>query len=176
MAYKKKLVLNDCSSASAFARLVNLPIEEINACKQLNCPLFPATGRYYLTRDGNKFFDWYNKNKDKIDEYLETNPDAPKSKTKSEWKERKERAQALIAEMDLRDRQEQTLDKNKVISFLKRIEGSRNIMVRSKEQELPHRLLGKSLTEMGVILSKSNDEICNLFLDALEKEKWNVSK
>lgn len=140
-----------------------IPIDHIRAAKALACPACSASGRY----DVEPLKEWYAANKTSVLEYLAK--DSQGKKTGNKWKERKERAQALIAEIELRDRESKALDKDKTIAFLKQIASSQAIVLRNQAQELPHRLLGKSITDMGIILSKSYDDVCAIFNTTLTK-------
>lgn len=151
------------TNRKALSLAKGIPITHIKAAKALSCEGIRPNGRIYWA----EFEPWYNDNRGAIDEYLEDN--AADATAKGAWKERKERAQALIAEIELRDRERKTLDKDKVTAFLKQIAGSQAIILRNQAQELPPRLLGKSITEMGVILAKSYDDVCSIFKEGLDK-------
>lgn len=147
----------------AAAKLSGIPADHIKAAKALACPAYNSSGKY----DIELLKTWYAANKDKVTEYLDKNKDSGKAKSK--WKDRKERAQALIAEIDLADRSSKTLDKDKTIAFLKQIASSQAIVLKNQAQELPHKLLGKNITDMQVILAKSYDDVCGVFNGSLDK-------
>ena len=151
------------TNRTALSLAKGIPLGHIKAAKALNCEGIRPNGRIYW----DEFEPWYKQNLEQIKEYLEDNESATTGK--GVWKERKERAQALIAEIELRDREQKTLDKDKVTAFLKQIAGSQAIVLRNMAQELPSRLLGKNITEMGVILSDSYDDVCRIFRESLDK-------
>jgi hypothetical protein len=153
-----KRTSNPDSSAVSRKQLSNahsIPIEHLKAAKELNCE-----GEKNNRWKWIEFEPWYKANIVAIQEYL---ADKEPDESKGEWKQRKERAQALIAEIELKVKQGKTLDKDKVISLVKSISASQSIMLRNIAQELPHRLLGKDLTEIQILLTKSYEDICRLF-------------
>jgi len=154
---------NVVSTRQAVALCLNIPLEHVKVAKELACPAAASTGRYYL----KEFKEWYDLNLPSILEYLDDKGAA--AKTNNEWKQRKERALALIAEIELREREFKTLDKDKTIARLKQILGSQAIILRNFAQDLPPRLLGKNVTEMGIILATAYDDVCNLFSESLDK-------
>jgi hypothetical protein len=151
------------TNRKALSLAKGIPIDHIKAAKALSCAGIRPNGRIYWV----EFEPWYKQNLPAIEEYLEEND--PQTTGRGVWKERKERALALIAEIELRDREQKTLDKDKVLAFIKQIAGSQAIVLRNMAQDLPPRLLGKNITEMGVILSENYDEVCGIFNDSLNK-------
>jgi hypothetical protein len=158
MKYKKDT--NIVSTRQAVSAALCIPIEHVKAIKALDCPGCPTTGRYYL----KEIKEWYDKNLDKVIEYCEDNTSIDNN---GEWKKRKERAQALIAEIQLQTLQGNILDKNKTIMSIKRLLDSMAIMLKSMSQTLPHKVLGKGITETQIELDKSYDEICKIGLKEL---------
>jgi len=152
------------TNRTALSLAKNIPVEHIKAAKALNCEGIRPNGRIYWS----EFEPWYNENLPSIQEYLEDN--APTQGGKGVWKERKERALALIAEIELKDRENKTLDKDKVTAFLKQISGSQAIILRNLANELAPKLLGKGLTEINIILDGAYDSVCAVF--SKELNKW----
>lgn len=163
---KKKLDTNVVSTKEAAANSLGLTVEHIKACKKLGSPACSTAGRYYL----KELAKWYEDNKEAVTEYLEERPKEA-GEGFAYWKERKEKANAIIAEITSKKLQGNTLDKEKVIQFLKQVSGSQAILLRNLSQELPHKLLGKDITSLQVELSKSYDFICNKFKEQLDKWK-----
>lgn len=166
MKRNKKSDDNIKSTRQAVSIALGIPIEHVNALKQLGCNGCSTTGRYYL----KEIRAWYDANKEVVEEFLRDN-EANEGGDINEYKARLIKARALSEEMDLKEKQGKTLDKEQVISFLKQIAGSQAIMLRNMSQEVPHRILGKNITEIQVELQKTYDVICNKFKESLEK--WN---
>lgn len=143
---------------------LNIPIEHVNVLKALGCNGCSTTGRYYL----KEIKAWYEVNKGIVEEYLKDN-EIEDGGDIGQYKARLIKARALSEEIDLREKQGKTLDKEQVISFLKTIAGSQAIMLRNMAQELPHKILGKNITEIQIELQKSYDIICNKFKESLDK-------
>lgn len=144
------------TSMAALSRAKDIPVDHLKAAKHLNCSGYSPSGRWTWT----EFDLWYQANREAVLEYVEENQSD--SGDNGAWKARKERAQALIAEIQLRELQGRTLDKEKVVKLLKSISSSQSIVLRNMAQELPHKLLGKSLTETQVILTKAYEDVCKL--------------
>lgn len=149
------------TSMSLLSKAKGISLDELRACRELNCDGTKPNGRWYW----EDFSKWYEQNKNAVKEYL---LEQAKEDNNGEWKQRKERAQALIAEIQLKELEGKTLDKDKVAGRIKAIASAQSIMLRNTSQELPHKLLGKNLTDMQVILTKSYEDICNLFQSAIE--------
>jgi hypothetical protein len=162
MSKRKEINNNVVTTARAASTALGIDVSHIMATKKLGCP--HSQDRYYL----NELREWYQNNKDEVIEFVQDNTTTNKN---GEWKQRKERAQALIAEINLKELEKKTLDKDKVISFLKQIAGSQAILLRNMAQELPHKLLGKDLTNMQIELNKAYDNICSKFKESLDKWK-----
>jgi len=156
---------NIASNRTQLSLALGIPLEHVKAAKALNCPAMSYNGRVNV----DEFKRWYVSHKDSILEYLEDSKDnkAPKGT----WKERKERALALIAEIELKERQGNTLDKNKTIGSVNSIFNSMAIMLRDMAKDYPPKLLGKNINEMQVILSKMFDEICEKGIKAVGEWK-----
>jgi len=159
MPSKKTLNPDYVSNAQAAALALNIPIDHIKACRKLECP--SAQGRYYI----KQLAVWYEAHKQDVLEYLEDN----NSSDNDNWKSRKERAQALIAEMDLKDREGKTLNKDKVIMTLKSIVDAQSIMLRVRQQELPLRLIGKDIPSMQKELMYSDEKFLSLLKTQIDK-------
>ena len=166
---KKKQKMEDevYNSRKGLSLAKGIPIEQIKAAHELHAEGIRPNGRIYW----KEFEPWYLKHKEAIEEYLE---DSDKSKTDKTWKERKDRAMALIAEIQLQNLQMNTLDKEQVITFLKQVSSAQAIVLRNMSQDLPHRLLGKDITTIQLELSKAYDSVCSIFAESLET--WTTKK
>jgi hypothetical protein len=161
----KKKEIDVYGSFKVLSLAKGIPIDHIRAAKNLAADGIRTSGRIHWS----EFGPWYAKNKEVVEEYIKEEESNKGPSDISEWKERKERANALIAEIQLKNLQNNTLDKDSVIAFLKTISSSQAIMLRNMSQELPHRLLGKGITDMQIELSKSYDAICAIFKSSLDK-------
>lgn len=143
----------------AASQATGLTIDHLKACKVLGCP--HAQGRYYP----KEIVEWYNTNKEQVEEYLQT---SNQSEPKGYWKERKEKALAITAEINLQTLQKKTLDKEKTLALLKAVFSAIEIQLRNQPQELQHKLLGNSITDIGVNISKYNDNMIVMLHKTLE--------
>jgi hypothetical protein len=85
----------------------------------------------------------------------------------TKWKQRKERADALLAELKLEGLQGRYVDKEQVKTLLRGIAGAQKALLRGRLcDELPPRLLGLGVVEMTVIMDEVVQEVCKLFEDA----------
>jgi hypothetical protein len=164
MGKKTKQDVEVYTNRTALSLAKGISIPHIKAAKALGCDGIRPNGRIYWL----EFQPWYEKNKQSIVEYVE---DTGESKTRDYWKERKEKAQALIAEIQLQELQGNTLLRQKAIASMNQVFGSMAIILRNMAQDLPHKLLGKNITDLQVELSKAYDEICNKGLESLERWK-----
>lgn len=165
---KKKLDPNIVSTKEAVALALNIPVDHVKVIKKLGCPAAASTGRYYI----KELSKWYEQNKDAVIEFLEDDNKNGSSEGLGYWKERKEKANAIIAEITQKELELRTLDKDEIIAWLKQVSGSQAILLRSMSQNLPHKLLGKNITELQVELSTAYDVVCNVFKKELDK--WTM--
>lgn len=146
-----------------------IPEEHLTAARHLGAEGFVNHRIHW-----DKFGPWYEKNKAVVEQYLaetqQIDGDDDRGKLLRE-KARKEKYLADIAEIEALERKRKTLNKEEVIAFIKSIANSQSILLRNQSQELPHKLLGKNITEMGVILNNSFQDICSKIQQGIEK--WN---
>jgi hypothetical protein len=164
MAKKSKSEPEVYTNRTALSVAKGIPIAHIKAAKALSCDGIKPNGRIYWV----EFEPWYKKNLPAITEYLEDNV---ASQPKGYWKDRKDKAQALIADIQLLQLQGDTLIRASAISSVNQMLGSMAIQLKNIAQDYPHKLLGKGITEMQVELSKAYDEICSKGLESLSKWK-----
>jgi hypothetical protein len=148
--------MDDNLSAKQMNTVHGIPIEHLRVAKLLKC-----VGQKDNRWKFSIFKPWYDLNLPAVLEYIRSNK--KDNSESSDWKARDNRAKALINEIRLRELEAKTLDKDKVIAVMKSISASQSIKLRNMAQELPHKLLGKDLTTMQVILTKNYEEICDLF-------------
>lgn len=156
------------TSMAALSRAKDIPLDHLKAAKVLACAGYTPSGRWIWA----EFSVWYRANQAEILEYLAENDSG--NGDNGEWKARKERAQALIAEIQLRDLQEKTLDKAKVVSLIKSLASSQAIIFRNLADTLPHKLLGKNISEIQTELQKEYQAICQLFQKPIKE--WETLK
>lgn len=151
------------TSIKSLALAQDIPIAHVKACKLLNAPGCDSSNRYHW----NILGPWYTANKSKVEEYL--SKEKISKDDNGEWKKRKERAQALIAEIELKEMQCKSLDKDKVIALIKSIASSQSIMLRNLSDTLPHKLLGQDINKIQSILRDEYNNVCQLFQRPLDE-------
>ena len=88
----------------------------------------------------------------------------------AEWKTRKTKADALMAEIELEELKKKYLQKEEVIAFLKQIASSQRALLKSKMvHELPSKLLGLNVTEMSVLMENELASILSIFQEGISK-------
>jgi hypothetical protein len=151
---------NQTMSAKQLANAHGIPMEHIKAAKELNCDGQKDNRWRYA-----QFKPWYDSNLPAVLEYIQANK---KEKTSdSNWADRKKRAEALIAEIKLKEMQGYSLDKRQVLPTLNNMATAQRIMFSNLKSTLLPKLLGKGLTDMGVRWDFEADKICNLFQSQL---------
>ncbi len=146
------------------ANAKQIPMEHLKVAKVLNCPACSSANRWYW----RQFEPWYRDNLSVIEAYLEENP-ADESNVISDSLERMRLAKAMMLEIELKKKEGEVVDRQLVFNTIKNIANSQSIILRNYSQQLPHKLLGKNLTEMQIILERAYQEICNLFQQPLKE-------
>ena len=150
-------------SAKQLSTIHNIPIDHVRAAKVLECPAETDNRWKYSV-----FEPWYKTNLPQILELI-TSDKKGKGKVASDWGDRKKRAEALIAEIKLKEMEQETLYKSKVIPTLNNIATAQRIMLTNGESTLIPKLIGKDLTTSIVRYREFVNEICNLFQSQLSE-------
>lgn len=88
------------------------------------------------------------------------------------WKTAKTKAQAELAQIELEEKKGRLIEKHKVHDLLKAIASAQCSLFNSKfRQELPPKLLGKSVPEMTARIDEALSEVFDIMRKPLEK--WN---
>jgi hypothetical protein len=144
------------TSMGALSRAKDIPLTHLKAAKILNCHGHSPSGRWLWV----EFAPWYEANKGAILELITESEE--ETSNLGAWKDRLTKAKALIAEIELKEKQSKTLDKDKVIQLVKSISISQAIIFKNLSDTLPHKLLGCNITDIQTILQKEYALICEL--------------
>jgi hypothetical protein len=119
---------------------------------------FHQSGRIYW----EKLEPWLEQHKEELETLSE--------ESLAHWKTRKTKADALIAEIELDEAKKKTCSKEEVRALLKKISSAQMAMLKARlTQELPPKLLGLSVTEIGVIMERTVREVCQVFQGEIDK-------
>ena len=116
-----------------------------------------------------EFEPWYKNNLSRIEEYVEENLSGGTSSGESVWVERRRKARALLDEIELKEKQGKTLDKDKVTQLIKSIASSQSIILRNLSETLPHKLYGRSIPEIRDVLTEEYNKVCGLIHQPINK-------
>ena len=150
-----KQKLTTVTTKEAVSSVLGIPIAHVKALKKMGCPAAAISGRYYL----KEITDWYKKNKEAVLDYCEDNKSA-NSQGMTHWKTRRAKAECLIAEIHLAEKQRNSLDKETTVKFLRKISDAQTNLFRQMSQALPAKLLNKNITEIGIEIGNANDLLC----------------